>query len=141
MFSSYGVTLGVDTKVLGNFDLGANYTFAEFDFDVSQDPDFMASFNTPKHKVKVSFGNRDLFKNFGFGVNYRWSHSYFWEATFGSGDIPSYSVVDAQINYRVPSIKSTFKAGGSNILGHEYFSAIGAANVGAQYYISWTIKN
>jgi len=48
--------------------------------------------------------------------------------------------LDAQINYTVPSIKSVFKAGASNILGEEYFTAIGTGNIGSIYYLSWTIN-
>ncbi|RUA11436.1 MAG: hypothetical protein DSY83_16675 [Flavobacteriia bacterium] len=137
--NSYGGTVGVDTKI-GNFDLGVNYTFAELDIDEGKYPDLRTNFNTPKHKVKASFGNAALFKNFGFNVNYRWSDSYYWEASFADGDIPAFTVLDAQINYSVPSIKSVFKVGGSNLLGDEYFSAIGTGNVGSIYYVSWAIN-
>lgn len=137
--NSYGGTVGVDTKI-GNFDLGVNYTFAELDIDEGKYPDLRTNFNTPKHKVKASFGNAALFKNFGFNVNYRWSDSYYWEASFADGDIPAFTVLDAQINYSVPSIKSVFKVGGSNLLGDEYFTAIGTGNVGSIYYVSWAIN-
>jgi outer membrane receptor protein involved in Fe transport len=137
--NSYGATVGVDTK-LGNFDLGVNYTYAELDIDEGKFPDLRTNFNTPKHKVKASFGNPELFTNFGFNVNYRWSDSYFWEASFADGDIPSFTVLDAQLNYAVPSIKSIFKVGGSNILGDEYFTAVGTGNIGSIYYVSWTIN-
>lgn len=138
--NSYGATIGVDVKILGDFDLGANYTYSEIDFEQAAFPDFRTNFNTPNHKVKASFGNTELFENFGFNVNYRWSDTYFWQATFADGDIPSYSILDAQINYAVPNIKSVFKLGGSNILGEEYFSAIGTGNVGSIFYVSWTIN-
>ncbi len=137
---SYGATVGVDTKVLGDFDLGVNYTYAKLQFDETSDPDFRPQFNTPEHKVKVSFGNTDLFKNFGFGINWRWSDTYFWEAAFGDGDIPAYSVLDAQVNYRVPSAKLTIKGGASNLLADEYFTAIGTGFVGSQYYLGLTIN-
>ena len=137
---SYGATIGLDTKILGNFDLGASYTYSEFDFDQATYPDFRPSFNTPKHKVKASFGNTELLKNFGFNINYRWTDTYFWQATFADGDVPSYTVLDAQVNYAVPSIKSVFKLGGSNILGQEYVTAIGTGNIGSIYYISWGIN-
>ena len=137
---SYGATIGVDMKVFGNFDLGVNYTYAEFDFNQAAFPDFRTNFNTPNHKVKASFGNTELFKNFGFNVNYRWSDTYFWQATFADGQLPSFTVLDAQINYSVPDIKSVFKVGGSNILGEEYFSAVGTGGVGSIFYVSWTIN-
>ncbi|MEM1339695.1 MAG: TonB-dependent receptor [Bacteroidota bacterium] len=137
---SYGANIGVDTKIRG-FDLGVNYTYTFLqDADELRARGIRLNFNTPEHRFKASFGHTELFKNFGFGVNYRWSDSYFWEATFEDGDIPSFSVVDAQINYAVPSIKSVFKAGGSNILNEEYVTAFGTGNVGAIYYISWAIN-
>ena len=138
--NSWGATAGVDTKIFGNFDLGVNYTYADLDFDKASNPDFRTNFNTPKHKVKASFGNTELFKNFGFGINYRWSDSFFWEATFADGDVPAYTVLDAQINYTVPSIKSIFKVGGSNILGEEYYTAFGSGNIGSIFFVSWTIN-
>jgi outer membrane receptor protein involved in Fe transport len=137
--NSYGATVGVDTK-LGNFDLGVNYTYAELDIDEGRLSGFRTNFNTPKHKVKASFGNTALFENFGFNINYRWSDTYFWEASFADGQIPAFTVLDAQINYAVPSLKSIFKVGGSNILGDEYFTAIGTGNIGSIYYVSWTIN-
>ena len=139
--NSYGAAIQVSTKVLGDFDLSANYTYAKLDFDVNQNPDFRTNFNTPEHKVKASFGNTELFKNFGFNVSWRWSDNFFWEASFGDGEVPAYHVLDAQINFRVPSLKSTFKAGATNLLQDEYFTAFGTGLIGSQYYVSWTINN
>lgn len=139
--NSYGASLGLTMKVLGNFDLEGSYTYTKLDFDRATDPDLQLNFNTPEHKFKASFGNTELFKNFGFNVNYRFSDDYFWEATFGQGVVPEFHVVDAQINYSVPSIKSTFKLGGNNLLGDEYFTAIGTGFIGSMYYLSWTINN
>ena len=138
---SLGFTAGVNTKLPGDFELGVNYTFAEQDLDQESDPDFRTEFNTPKHKVKATFGHPNLFKNFGFNTSYRWSDDYFWQASFGDGDVPSFSVIDAQINYTIPSLKSTLKAGATNIGGDEYFTAFGTGLIGSQYYIGLTINN
>ncbi|MDX1828466.1 MAG: TonB-dependent receptor [Lutibacter sp.] len=138
--TSYGATIGVASKVFDHFKFGINYTLAKFDFNQSSDPDYEASFNTPEHKVKVSFGSNDLFENLGFKIDYRWSDKYLWESTFADGMIAPRNVVDAQINYTVPSIKSVFKIGGANIAGKEYVSAPGVGQVGSQYYVSWTIN-
>jgi hypothetical protein len=138
--NSYGASIGVDTKILGNYSFGINYTFAKFEFDQASDPDYEASFNTPEHKVKISFGNTDLFENLGFNINYRWSDRYLYEATFVNGMIDSRSVVDAQINYTIPKWKSIFKIGGANIGGKEYYSVPGVGKIGSQYFVSWTIN-
>ncbi|MFK2818893.1 TonB-dependent receptor [Flavobacteriaceae sp. LMIT009] len=138
---SYGGSIQVSTKIFGDYDLSANYTYAKEDFDKASDPDFATNFNTPEHKFKASFGNTDMFKNFGFNVAWRWSDTYLWEASFGNGQVPSFNVLDAQINLRVPSLKSTFKAGATNLLGDDYFTAFGTGFIGSQYYVSWTINN
>jgi len=58
---SFGFGVGLSKKVIANFELGVNYNYAQFDFDQAKDPSFEAGFNTPKHRVKVSFGNDRLF--------------------------------------------------------------------------------
>ena len=139
--NSYGAALGVSTKVFGDFDLGMNYTYAKLDFDRQANPNFQTNFNTPQHKVKATFGNTDLFKNFGFNLAWRWSDNYVWEATFLTADVPAFHVLDAQVNYRIPSLKSSIKVGASNLLADEYFTAAGTGLIGSQYYVSWTINN
>jgi outer membrane receptor protein involved in Fe transport len=139
--NSYGASIGLTTKIFGGFNLGANYTYAKFDFDQASDPDFEAGFNTPEHKVKIQFGKQNVFKNFGFNINARWQDEYRWESTFLDADIASRTVIDAQINYSVPAWKSVFKVGGANLTGQEYLSAPGVGAIGSQYYIAWTINN
>ena len=139
--SSYGASIGLNTKVLNGFDLGINYTYAKFDFDQASDPDFEAGFNTPEHKFKLQFGHTNLFENFGFNINTRWQNEFLWESTFLDATVDARTVLDAQINYAVPSIKSVFKLGGANLTGQEYFSAPGVGAIGSQYYLSWTINN
>src|SRR5680860_562933 len=51
--NSFGATIGIDAKILGNFDIGGSYTYSELDFDQAAFPDFRTSFNTPKHKFKA----------------------------------------------------------------------------------------
>lgn len=137
---SLGFGLGLSKKVYKDFEFGVNYNYAEFDFDKSQDESFEAGFNTPKHRVKASIGNEKLFKNFGFNVSGRWNTQYTWESTMVDGVIPEATVIDAQITYNVPSMKSAFKIGAANLGGKEYFQVLGAGLIGQQIFASWTIK-
>ena len=139
--SSYGGSIGLNTRIFDGFNVGLNYTFAKFDFDQSTDPDFQAAFNTPEHKVKFQFGKTDLFENFGFNINVRWQDEYLWESTFHNAVIDSRTILDAQINYSIPKWKSIIKLGGANLTGQEYLSAPGVGAIGSQYYLSWTINN
>ena len=139
--SSYGLGIGLSKKVLNGFDLGFNYSFAKFKEEGGSDPDFEAGFNTPEHKVKVQFGKTDLFKNFGFNVNYRWQDEFLWQSSFYDGMVDARSVLDAQVNLTIPNLKSVVKLGGANLGGKEYFSAPGVRATGSQFYLSWTINN
>ncbi|UZO82163.1 TonB-dependent receptor [Aquimarina sp. ERC-38] len=139
--NSYGVVFGLTTKIFGNYDLGGSYTYAEQDFDKTKEPDFETGFNTPQHKIKASFGNQNLFENFGFNTNVLWSDEFLWESSFADGIVPSYVIFDAQVNYRIPSLKSTIKLGGTNIGGSEYAIAPGTGLIGSQYYLGVTFNN
>jgi outer membrane receptor for ferrienterochelin and colicin len=137
---SLGFGLGLSKKVYRDFEVGVNYNYAEFKFDQEKDPSFEAGFNTPKHRVKASFGNEKLFKNFGFNVSGRWNSDYLWQSTMVDGMIDAATVIDAQINYGIPKLKSTLKIGASNIGGKEYAQVLGAGLIGQQYFASWTIN-
>ena len=137
---SFGFGAGISKKIIADFELGINYNYAQFDFDQSQDPSFEAGFNTPKHRIKASIGNEKLFKNFGFNVSARWNSEYEWESNFADGMIAEATVIDAQINYEIPKLRSTFKLGASNIGGKEYYQVLGAGAIGQQFFASWTLN-
>lgn len=137
---SLGVGIGLSKRMFGNYDFGVSYNYAQFDFDKAKDPGFEAGFNTPKHRVKASVGNEKLFENFGFNASVRWNNEYLWESAMIDGMISAATVVDAQVNYSVPKIKSQLKLGATNIGSKEYTQVLGAGAIGQQYYISWTIN-
>lgn len=137
---SLGFGVGLSKKIISNFEFGANYNYAQFNFDQDKDPSFEAGFNTPKHRVKASISNDKLFKNFGFNLSGRWNSEYLWQSTFADGMIAAATVFDAQMNYTFPKLKSTFKVGAANIGGKEYRQVLGAGAIGQQYFVSWTIN-
>jgi outer membrane receptor protein involved in Fe transport len=138
--TSLGFGIGLSKKVYKEFELSANYNYAEFTFDQAKDPSFIPSFNTPKHRVKASFGNQKLFKNFGFNTNVRYNSEYLWQASFADGMVPENVVFDAQINYAIPTIKSVLKVGATNLFGEDYIQVIGAGAIGQQWFASITIN-
>ena len=139
--SSWGISIGMATKIFGNFDLSGSYTKAKLEFEQDLYPDFRTNWNTPEHKLKAQFGNTELFKNFGFNIAWRYWSEYLWQASFGDGMVPETHVIDAQFNLTVPKWKSTIKVGATNLGGDEYFTAFGSGYIGTQYYISWTANN
>ncbi|KAF2515360.1 TonB-dependent receptor plug domain-containing protein [Flavobacterium zhairuonense] len=138
--SSFGFGVGLSKKVYKDFEVGVNYNYAQFDFDQSEDPGFVAGFNTPKHRIKASLGNAKVAKNLGFNVNVRWNTEYLWQSSFGDGMIPENTVLDAQVNYALPKLKSVIKVGATNLFGKDYIQVIGAGAIGQMWFASWTIN-
>ena len=106
--------------------------------DANDNSEFRAGFNTPENKFTLGIGNRKLTKNLGFNVTYRWQDEFLWQSDFGSAMIPEFGVMDAQVSYKVSSIKTMVKIGGSNLIGGDYRTNFGGPFVGQQYYISLT---
>ena len=139
--NSYGFGIALNTKILKSFDFGVNYNFIDFEVIDKDLGFFEPNFNTPKHTVKVQLGSNSLFKNFGFNINARWQDKYRWVSQFAKANIGSRTVLDAQLSYSIPVMKSKFKIGGTNLFGKEYFVAPGSGQIGQLYYISWVINN
>lgn len=137
---SLGFGMGISKKVYKDFELSANYNYAEFDFDQAKDPNFEAGFNTPKQRIKGSISNDNLFPNFGFNLSARWNSEYKWESTMVDGMIDAATVIDAQVSYTLTKLKSTIKVGAANLGGKEYTQVLGAGAIGQQYFASWTIN-
>ncbi|MDR9364805.1 MAG: TonB-dependent receptor [Balneolaceae bacterium] len=133
---SQGAVLGFEYSLPSNFKLSANYNWNKLITD--QDEGFIFDFNTPEHKVNLSLGNRRLTDQLGFNVTFRWQEEFEWTSSFANGTVPSVSTLDAQFTYRVPSIKSMVKVGGSNITNNRHFLNYGGPNLGAIYYVSLT---
>ena len=75
----------------------------------------------------------------GFNLSARWNDEYKWESSFADGMIDAATVIDAQINYSIPKLKSIIKLGAANIGGQEYQQVLGAGLIGQQYFASLTI--
>ncbi|RZL50123.1 MAG: TonB-dependent receptor [Pedobacter sp.] len=133
---SYGGAFGLDYQ-LGKFNLNGNTSYNK----LSDTPaDFDNNFNTPEWRFNAGIGSREIVKNFGFNVQYRWQDKFLWSSTFATGEVPAYSTFDAQVNLKVPSVKSVIKLGGSNILNKYYQTSFGNPEVGALYYLSFTFN-
>jgi outer membrane receptor protein involved in Fe transport len=139
--ASQGVSVGAEYNLPGNYKISANATWAELRAG-STDP-LITAFNTPRWKSNVGFSNRSVVKNVGFAVNWRWSDTYQWAATFDPSSlnpatprfVPAFNLIDAQVSYKVPKLKTIFKVGGSNILNNRHIEIWGGPTIGALYYV------
>lgn len=133
--TSRGAGIGVSYKLLENFTLDAGYAYQDYEADETE---FIAGFNTPKHKLNVGVTNRELTPRLGFGVHYRWQDEFEWNSGFGNGIVPEFGVLDAQVSYKLSGLKTLVKVGGTNLLGGDYRPNLGSSFVGQQYYIALT---
>lgn len=134
--NSMGAGLGFTYSLPRNFSINGSYSYATF--DATETADFRAGFNTPENKFNVGLSNRKLFNNFGFNVNFRWQEGFLWQSSYGTWNVPEFGVVDAQINYKLSSLRSMVKIGATNLGGSDYRTNLGAPFVGQMYYLSLT---
>lgn len=137
--SSDGIGVGLTYNLGSGFTLAGNYNWADFTInEADASSDFEAGFNTPNHRYTLTFGNRNIGEGIGFNMAWRWQDEFVWQSAFGTGTIPDFGVFDMQVNYKIKSIKSIIKVGGTNLLGGDYRTNVGGGFVGRQYYISLT---
>jgi outer membrane receptor protein involved in Fe transport len=133
---AYGGAFGLDYQV-GKFNLSGNTSYNK----LSNVPTtFDNNFNTPEWRFNAGIGSREIAKNIGFNVQYRWQDEFVWSSTFATGTVPAFSTFDAQVNLKLPSVKSVIKLGGANILNKYYETSFGNPSVGALYYLSFTFN-
>lgn len=101
---------------------GVNYSYNKL-VSGADDP-IIPAFNTPLNKFNVSFSAHDLKvpftdkPNLGFGINWKFVEGFtFTGSPQFTGPIPSYDMVDAQVNVKFPVHHLTVKLGASNLFG------------------------
>jgi outer membrane receptor for ferrienterochelin and colicin len=138
--SSQGVSLGLTYFLPENFRVGFNSTWSDFNI-LDANPNNIPAFNTPRWKTNFTLSNSKITERLGFSVAWHWQESFDWYGTFNEnrpGNIPTYSLIDAQVNYRVPSLKTTVKLGANNLTNQHIVQAYGSPAVGGLYYVSLT---
>ncbi|MBD3581789.1 TonB-dependent receptor [Flavobacterium selenitireducens] len=138
--TSLGFGIGLSKRFFKTLEIGANYNYADFEYDEKEDPSFIPGFNTPKHRVKASVSSNNIYNGLGFALNYRWSDEYLYQGSFADGIVPEVSVFDAQVSYTIPKWKTMFKVGAANLGGKDYLQVIGAGRIGQQWYAQITIN-
>ncbi|MEA5258031.1 TonB-dependent receptor [Arcicella aquatica] len=138
--SSQGVSLGLTYFLPDNYRVGFNTTWSDFNI-MDANPNNIPAFNTPRWKTNLTLSNSKITDRLGFSVAWHWQESFDWYGTFNEnrpGNVPAYSLIDAQVNYRVPALKTTVKLGANNLTNNYIVQAYGSPAVGGLYYVSLT---
>jgi len=148
-----------DVVTTQGFSVGANYYFNDYfslngnySWNVlvkeSDDP-IIPAFNTPEHKYNIGISGSDIntkigalkFKHWGFSISYKWVEGFIFESPPQfTGFVPTYDMLDVQINKVVPAIKTTFKLGASNVLNNKKFQVYGGPRMGRLAYFSVLVE-
>lgn len=145
---SWGWALGADYRLPKNYTIGGNVSFNTLqDLEKLTASGFQPSFNTPKYRYVVNFANREIVKNIGFSMSYRWQGEFAWQSSFVNADVstfqlsrmPAFGTFDAQMSVKMKALKSNLKIGGSNLFNSAgYRQAWGNPTVGSMYYVGIT---
>ena len=141
--TTQGFSIGGNYYFANYFTLNGNYSWNRLN-TATEDP-IIPAFNTPEHKYNIGVAGRDIplfsrgVEQVGFNVTYKWIDGFLFEGSPQfTGFVESYALLDAQVNFTVDAINTTFKLGASNILDNQVFQVYGGPNIGRLAYVSAT---
>ena len=144
--TTQGVAIGVNHYFANYYAFNVNYSWNKLIQAADDDP-IIPAFNTPEHKFNVGISGRDLdiimggikVRDVGFKVNYKWIEGFVFEGSPQfTGFIPTYDLLDAQVNFLFRKIDTTMKIGASNVLDNRSFQTYGGPRIGRLAYVSFT---
>ena len=138
-----GFSIGMNYYLNSKFTLNGNYSFNQLTKVDENDP-IIPAYNTPENKFNLGFSGRDIslldldvFRKFGFSINYKWVEGFVFEGSPQfTGIVPSYDLLDAQVSVELERIHTTIKVGASNILNNKHFETYGGPYIGRLAYIN-----
>jgi len=146
IIKSWGWAFGADYRLPKNYTLGGNVSYNTLqNLDELAITGFQPSFNTPEYRYVVNFANREVVKNLGFALSYRWQGEFAWQSSIVAPEVssqqlsvmPAFGTFDAQMSVKMKALKSILKIGGSNLFNSTgYRQAWGNPTVGSMYYVS-----
>ncbi|MFZ4056575.1 MAG: TonB-dependent receptor [Ferruginibacter sp.] len=137
-YRNYGVAFAATYRLYKLFTLSGNFNFNDIRATTKSDI-FLTAFNTPKFSTNLSFGNREIIRNIGFNVVWRWQDAFLWESPLAVGKVNAFSTIDAQVTFKLPRYKSSIKIGGANLFNHRYIQYAAGPTIGALYYVAVTV--
>lgn len=139
--TTQGIALGLNYYFGTYYMIQTNYSWNKL---ITQETDpIVPAFNTPEHKYNIGLSGRDIpllgsrRSTIGFNVNYKWIKGFVFEGSPQfTGNIPTYSLLDAQVSVNANRLNTVFKLGASNILNNQQFQVYGGPRIGRMAYAS-----
>lgn len=137
-YTSYGSSAAITYNFYQKYVISGNANYNALKNNDVADI-FVTGFNTPKWATNLSLSNREVVRNIGFNIVWKWQSTFLWESPLANGTVPSFNNVDAQVSFKLPKIKSTLKVGGSNVLNNRYIQYAAGPTIGGLYYVALTV--
>ncbi|SMC94403.1 TonB-dependent receptor [Pedobacter nyackensis] len=137
-YRNYGSSLGITYNFYEKYTVAGNGSYNKMKSNATNDI-FVTGFNTPKWSTNLSFGNREIIKNVGFSVVYKWQDAFLWESPLVTGQIAAINTFDTQVSVKIPKVKTSIKTGATNIFNKRYVQYAGGPTIGGLYYVAITL--
>jgi iron complex outermembrane receptor protein len=138
-YTNYGSALGITYNFYQKYTVAGNVSYNKIKSNTANDI-FVTGFNTPDFATNLTIGNREILKNLGFSVVYKWQNSFLWESPLVTGQIAAINTFDAQVSYKIPANNATIKLGGTNIFNKPFIQYAGGPTIGALIYAAVTFE-
>jgi len=147
--TTQGFSIGGNYFMGTYYNLSGNYSWNLLNKKGTDDP-IIPAFNTPENKFNIGFSGRNMpltvfgnrINNFGFNVNYKWIEGFVFEGSPQfTGAIPTYDLLDAQVNWTAQRLGVTIKVGASNVLNKKQYQTYGGPQIGRLAYISFLYES
>ncbi len=144
-----GWAIGLNYALNKGYGLSGNLANNQLNNFVPTEELQTSGFNTPKYRWNLGFTKRAVGgSNIGFGIAFKHQSAFEWQGfgqptevgvpLYSNTIVPVINNLDAQVNYKVQSIKSIIKVGATNLFGKPYFQAYGSPYIGTTYYVGIT---
>lgn len=138
LVTTQGFSMAISYFFKKYYTFSANYSWNVINIG-NADKEIIPAFNTPPNKFNVGISGRDIplgkVKHTGFALNYKWIQGFeFQGSPQFTGQIPSYGMLDVQVNKEFKKIYCTVKLGASNALNNKVFLVYGGPRVGRMIY-------
>ena len=137
-YHNFGSAIGITYNFYKKYSIAGNASFNKLVANNTSDI-FVTGFNTPILSTNLSFGNREVIKNLGFNMIYKWQQGFLWESPLVTGSVPAVHTFDAQVSLRVPQYKASVKMGATDLLNRRYIQYAGGPTLGGLYYVAITL--
>jgi hypothetical protein len=133
--NSLGAGIAVSYLINSKLQAAVNYTYAQL-MTESLGDDLIPGFNTSPHKINVGLTGKEVLKHLGFTTNFQYVHGFEWQSTFGTGNVPNYTVWDVQLNYpfKIKNNELVVRVGSSNVLNQKRREIYGGPMIGRMIY-------